>query len=93
MFIPNFGFRILIFIFYPFRIPDPGVRKTLDPGSATLVYLLICVTNMKCRVLPLVPPVRFANILSIASLPPKDFTILNVASQKVWGTTFYVLSI
>jgi hypothetical protein len=38
---------------------------------------------MLLRVLPLVPPVRFANILSISSLPPKDFTILNVASLKV----------
>ena len=37
------------------------------------------------RVLPLVSPVRFANILSIASLPPKDFSILNVASQKTKG--------
>jgi hypothetical protein len=25
--------RIRIFIFYPSRIPDPGVKKTLDPGT------------------------------------------------------------
>jgi hypothetical protein len=28
--------RILILIFYPSRIPDPGVKKAPDPGSATL---------------------------------------------------------
>jgi hypothetical protein len=25
----------------PFRIPDPGVKKTPDPGSATLVPLCV----------------------------------------------------
>jgi hypothetical protein len=29
------GYQILTF--YPTRIPDPGVKKALDPGSATLV--------------------------------------------------------
>ena len=32
------------------------------------------------RVLPLVPPIRFANLLSVHNLPPKDFTILTAAS-------------
>ncbi len=30
---PGSGSRILIF--YPSRIPDPGVKKAPDPGSAT----------------------------------------------------------
>jgi hypothetical protein len=32
------GSEIRILIFYPSRIPDPGVKKALDPGSATLNY-------------------------------------------------------
>ncbi len=31
------GSRIRILIFYPSRIPDPGVKKTPDPWSATLL--------------------------------------------------------
>jgi hypothetical protein len=27
--------RIRILIFYPSRIPDPGVKKALDPGSGS----------------------------------------------------------
>ena len=34
------------------------------------------------RVLPMVPPLRFANLLSVQNLPPKDFTILTAASQQ-----------
>jgi hypothetical protein len=30
---PESGSRILIF--YPFRIPDPGVKKVPDPGSGS----------------------------------------------------------
>ncbi len=31
--------RIRILIFLPSRIPDPGVKKASDPGSATLIFL------------------------------------------------------
>ncbi len=31
------GSGIRILIFYPSRIPDPGVKKASDPGSATLL--------------------------------------------------------
>ncbi len=34
---PGSGSRIRILIFYPSRMPDPGVKKAPDPGSATLV--------------------------------------------------------
>jgi hypothetical protein len=36
---PRSGSWIRILIFYPSRIPDPGIKKTPDPGSgsATLV--------------------------------------------------------
>jgi hypothetical protein len=34
---PGPGFRIRILIFYPSRIPDPGVKKAPDPRSATLL--------------------------------------------------------
>jgi hypothetical protein len=34
---PGSGSRIQILIFYPSRIPDTGVKKTPDPGPATLV--------------------------------------------------------
>jgi hypothetical protein len=30
------GYQIRILTFYPSRIPDPGVKKAQDPGSATL---------------------------------------------------------
>jgi hypothetical protein len=33
---PGCSSRIRILIFYPSRIPDPGVKKAPDPGSATL---------------------------------------------------------
>ena len=51
----------------------------LHTGSARVQRAVVAVLR---RILPLVPPVRFANILSITSLPPKDFTILNVASHS-----------
>ena len=51
----------------------------LHTGTARVQRAVVAVLR---RVLPLVPPVRFANILSVTSLPPKDFTILNVVSQK-----------
>ncbi len=40
---PGSGTRVRIFIFYPFRIPGPGVLKAPDPGSgsATLLEYLI----------------------------------------------------
>jgi hypothetical protein len=31
------GSRIRMLTFYPSRIPDPGVKKAPDPGSATLL--------------------------------------------------------
>merc|ERR1719348_2623710 len=51
----------------------------LHTGTARVQRAVISVLR---RVLPLVPPVRFANILSIPSLPPKDFTILTAASLQ-----------
>jgi len=51
----------------------------LHTGTARVQRAVISVLR---RVLPLVPPVRFANILSISSLPPKDFTILTAASLQ-----------
>ena len=30
--------RTLILIFYPSRIPDPGIKKAPDPGSGTLIF-------------------------------------------------------
>jgi hypothetical protein len=38
------GSRIRMLTFYPFRIPDPGVKKAPDPGSATLIlmFVLLC---------------------------------------------------
>ena len=51
----------------------------LHTGSARVQRAVVSVLR---RVLPLVPPVRFANILNISSLPPRDFTILNVASTR-----------
>jgi len=40
---PGCSTRIRILIFYPFRIPDPGVKKPPDPesGSATLVLIYL----------------------------------------------------
>ncbi len=37
---PGFSPRILILIFYPSQIPNPGVKKAPDPGSATLLVRL-----------------------------------------------------
>jgi hypothetical protein len=34
---PSCSSRIRILIFYPSRIPDSGVKKAPDPGSATLL--------------------------------------------------------
>ncbi len=36
MFLSSHGSRIRILIFYPSRIPDPEVRKALDPGSRSV---------------------------------------------------------
>jgi hypothetical protein len=36
MFIPDSDL-----IFYPSLIPDPGVKRSLDPGSGTLIYLYL----------------------------------------------------
>jgi hypothetical protein len=39
--------------FYPSRIPDPGVKKAPDPGSATLVPTLlsrVCSCELQCEV-------------------------------------------
>jgi hypothetical protein len=40
---PGSGSRIQILTFYPSRIPDPGVKKALDPGSATLISYIISI--------------------------------------------------
>ncbi len=40
---PGSGSRIRILIFYPSRIPDPGVKKALDPGSATLATRILII--------------------------------------------------
>jgi hypothetical protein len=44
--------QIMIFIFYPSRIPDSGVKKAPDPGSGTLLrtiifsrFLQVCIVN------------------------------------------------
>ncbi len=42
---PGCSSRIQILIFYPFRIPDPRVKKALDPGSATLTELKNSILN------------------------------------------------
>jgi hypothetical protein len=34
------GSRIRMLTFYPSRIPDPGVKKAPDPGSATLLWYI-----------------------------------------------------
>jgi hypothetical protein len=39
------GSRVRILIFYPSRIPDPGVKKAPDPRSATLVQSLLNVST------------------------------------------------
>jgi hypothetical protein len=43
------SFRIRILIFYPSRIPDPGVKKAPDPGSgsATLLRTQLIITFWK----------------------------------------------
>merc|ERR1712127_848339 len=51
----------------------------LHTGTARVQRAVIAVLR---RVLPLVPPARFANILSVQNLPPKDFTILTAASLQ-----------
>ncbi len=37
---PGSGTKIRILIFYPSRIPDPGVKKAPDPGSDSATLLL-----------------------------------------------------
>jgi hypothetical protein len=37
---PGFSSRIRVLIFYPPRIPDPGVKEAPDPGSETLFVSL-----------------------------------------------------
>jgi hypothetical protein len=44
--------RIRFLIFYPSRMPDPGVKKAPDPGSVTLLI------GPKSRLSPL-PNIRF----------------------------------
>ena len=51
----------------------------LHTGTARVQRAVIAVLR---RVVPLIPPARFANILSVPSLPPKDFTILTAASLQ-----------
>jgi len=51
----------------------------LHTGTARVQRAVIAVLR---RVLPLVAPARFANILSVTTLPPKDFTILTAASLQ-----------
>jgi hypothetical protein len=38
--------QIRILTFYPSRIPDPGVKKALDPGSGSATPIL---SNAVCR--------------------------------------------
>jgi hypothetical protein len=38
---PGWSSRIRILTFYPFRIPDPGVKKAPDPGSGSATLLKI----------------------------------------------------
>ncbi len=38
---PGSGFRIQIWIFYPSRITDPGVKKAPDPGSGSATLLIM----------------------------------------------------
>ncbi len=38
---PGCSSRIRMLTFYPSRIPDSGVKKTPDPGSATLVFWIL----------------------------------------------------
>ena len=54
----------------------------LHTGTARVQRAVIAVLR---RVLPLVAPARFANILSVTTLPPKDFTILTAASLQSKG--------
>ena len=51
----------------------------LHTGTARVQRAVVALLR---RILPLVPPMRFANILNISNLPPKDFTILNTASHS-----------
>jgi hypothetical protein len=39
---PGCSSRIRILTFSPSRIPDPGVKKAPDPGSATLGHICTC---------------------------------------------------
>ena len=65
----------------------------LHTGTARVQRAVISVLR---RVLPLVPPLRFANLLSVQSLPPRDFTILTAASlqeKSDGGPSFDPLSV
>jgi hypothetical protein len=37
--------------FYPSRIPDPGVKKALDPGSATLPFVCRTLSQLRLEIL------------------------------------------
>jgi hypothetical protein len=39
---PGCSSRIRILIFYPSRVPDPGVKKAPDPGSGSARLILTC---------------------------------------------------
>jgi hypothetical protein len=32
----------MMLVFYPSRIPDPGVKKALDPGSGSATLVIVC---------------------------------------------------
>jgi hypothetical protein len=54
MYDPGCASRIRMLTFYPSRIPDPGVKKAPDPGSATLIpgygsYLIPMQTRIQIR--------------------------------------------
>ncbi len=36
---------------YPSRIPDPGVKKALDPGSATLPFVCRTLSQLRLEIL------------------------------------------
>jgi hypothetical protein len=45
---PSCSSRIRILIFYPSRIPDQGVKKTPDIGSATLLFVQVGRIDFVC---------------------------------------------
>jgi hypothetical protein len=59
--------------FYPSRIPDPGVKKAPDPGSATLLMIVKAILTMRA----LVPVIMF-------ELPlPDPYPELILADQSI----------